>query len=236
MNNSGDAAEQIVRMSLEGVQVAAKITGDGAERLAKILVLALKDTSKSKGKASLSKLLKSNKPIKVFEIKDRDLKKFCQAAKKYGVLYHVLKDKGAKGGKCDIMVRAEDASKVNRIFERFKLGTVDKATIRKAAQKSQQPKEQEKIIDDKFIDELFGKPKQKEKNSNENPSAAKTENSRPSEPTFGRQNDRRESQNFEDMKKRPSAKAQLKDIRQEQQRFKTKSPVKKKGVKTYGRI
>jgi|GEM_PF-6935367 len=114
MNNSGDAAEQIVRMSLEGVQMAAKITGDGAERLAKILILALKDTSKSKGKASLSKLLKSNKPIKVFELKDKDLKKFCEAAKQYGVLYHVLKDKGANNGKCDIMVRAEDASKVNR--------------------------------------------------------------------------------------------------------------------------
>ena len=27
MNHSGDAAEQIVRMSLEGVEVAAKITG-----------------------------------------------------------------------------------------------------------------------------------------------------------------------------------------------------------------
>lgn len=115
MNNSSDAAEQIVRMSPEGVQVAAKITGDGTEKPAKILLLAIKDTSKSKGRASLSKLLKSNKPIKVFEIKDRDLKKFCQEAKKYGVLYHVLKDKSANNGKCDIMVRVEDASKVNRI-------------------------------------------------------------------------------------------------------------------------
>lgn len=250
MNNSGDAAEQIVRMSLEGVQVAAKITGDGAERLAKILVLALKDTSKSKGKASLSKLLKSNKPIKVFEIKDRDLKKFCQAAKKYGVLYHVLKDKGAKDGKCDIMVRAEDASKVNRIFERFKLGTVDKATIRKAAQKSQQPKEQEKTAEDKFIDELFGEPKQKDEPFNTNPSAAKTESSRPSEPISGRRNDRRDSQSFDEPSKRPSVKVQLERIREEQQKSKTKTgqaktgitkaPTKankkKKGTKEHGRI
>lgn len=148
MNASGDAAEQIVRMSLEGMQAVAKITGDGAERLAKILLLSVKDTGKSKGKASLSKLLKSNKPIKVFEINDRDLKKFCQEAKKYGVLYHVLKDKDKNNGKCDIMVRAEDASKVNRIFERFHLGANNKAVIRKAVEKSQAPKEQEKIIDD----------------------------------------------------------------------------------------
>jgi len=243
MNNSGDAAEQIVRMSLEGVQVAAKITGDGAEKFAKILLLAIKDTSKSKGRASLSKLLKSNKPIKVFEIKDKDLKKFCQEAKKYGVLYHVLKDKSAKNGKCDIMVRAEDASKVNRIFERFNLGANNKAVIRKAVEKSQQPKEQEKTAEDKFIDELFGESKQKEKSHNENPSAAKTENSHPSEPISGRQKDRTESQNFKEQSKRPSVKAELKKIREEQQKVKskvsqTKAPTKTKtkGAKEHGRI
>ena len=243
MNNSGDAAEQIVRMSLEGVQMAAKITGDGAERLAKILILALKDTSKSKGKASLSKLLKSNKPIKVFELKDKDLKKFCEAAKQYGVLYHVLKDKGANNGKCDIMVRAEDASKVNRIFERFHLGASNKAVIRKAVEKSQQPKEKEKSAEDKFIDELFGESKQKEKNHNENPSAAKTASSRPSEPTSGKQKDRSQSQTFDDPSKRPSVKAQLKTYREEQQKAKskvgqtkapTKTKPKKKGAKEHG--
>ena len=45
MNASGDAAEQIVRMTLEGVQVAAKITGDNVERLANLLIIAMKDNS-----------------------------------------------------------------------------------------------------------------------------------------------------------------------------------------------
>ena len=69
MNASGDAAEQIVRMSLEGVQVAAKITGDNVERLANLLIIAMKDNSNtSVGKASLTKMLKTNKTINVFEI------------------------------------------------------------------------------------------------------------------------------------------------------------------------
>ncbi len=33
-------------------------------------------------------------------------------------------------GLCDVMVRAEDASKINRIVERFKLATVDTASIK----------------------------------------------------------------------------------------------------------
>lgn len=37
MNTSGEAAEQIVRMSLEGFEVAAKITGAGAKNIAVLL-------------------------------------------------------------------------------------------------------------------------------------------------------------------------------------------------------
>ena len=41
MSYSGDAAEQVVRMSLEGVEVAAKITGAGAKEIALLLYAAV---------------------------------------------------------------------------------------------------------------------------------------------------------------------------------------------------
>ena len=44
MNTGGEAAEQIVRMSLEGFEVAAKITGAGAKNIAILLYSILKDT------------------------------------------------------------------------------------------------------------------------------------------------------------------------------------------------
>ena len=34
MNNTGDAAEQIVRMSLEGTEVALRLTGSAAKNIA----------------------------------------------------------------------------------------------------------------------------------------------------------------------------------------------------------
>lgn len=37
MTNSGDAAEQIVRMSLEGTEVALKLTGSAAKNIAAAL-------------------------------------------------------------------------------------------------------------------------------------------------------------------------------------------------------
>lgn len=49
MYNSGDAAEQVVRMSLEGAEVALKITGAAAKNLAAALYTVLKDQKKTKG-------------------------------------------------------------------------------------------------------------------------------------------------------------------------------------------
>ena len=72
MNHSGDAAEQIVRMSLEGVEVAAKITGSAAKEIALLLVASLKSNNsnlKLKGKARLTSMLKSGKPLEIFSVK-----------------------------------------------------------------------------------------------------------------------------------------------------------------------
>ena len=48
MNTAGDAAEQIVKMSLNGVEVAAKITGAGAKELAMMIYAILKDQKKDR--------------------------------------------------------------------------------------------------------------------------------------------------------------------------------------------
>ena len=192
MNTSGDAAEQIVRMSLEGFEVAAKITGAGAKNIAVLLYAILKEEKKTKGKARLTNMLRSGKELKVFTVKQSDLKKFTQEAKKYGVLYCVLTDRQNKdpNAEVDVIARAEDASKINRIKERFDLAAVDTASIVNEAEKSKETKAAppepevatpEKAQKDKLLDELMGKPIQKEENA-QNPSLAKTEKSPQSEP------------------------------------------------------
>ena len=131
MNYGGDAAEQVVRMSLEGVEVAARITGTGAKNIAILLAAVLKEEQKTKGKARLTNMLKYGKELKVYTIQNQDLKKFSEEAKRYGVLYCVLKDKNDKSDTAvvDVIARAEDASKIQRITERFQLATVDTATV-----------------------------------------------------------------------------------------------------------
>ena len=193
MNTGGEAAEQIVRMSLEGFEVAAKITGAGAKNIAILLYSILKEEQKTKGKARLTNMLRSGKELKVFTVRNSDLKKFTQEAKKYGVLYCVLADRKNKdpNAEVDVIARAEDASKISRIAERFKLASeatasvvtdVEKAKDEKAGQPEPDIGVQDKAEKDKLLDALMGTPIQKEENA-PNPSVAKTEKSPLSEPT-----------------------------------------------------
>lgn len=222
MNTGGEAAEQIVRMSLEGFEVAAKITGAGAKNIAILLYSILKEEKKTKGKARLTSMLRSGKELKVFTVKSGDLKKFTQEAKKYGVLYCVLTDRKNKdpNAEVDVIARAEDASKISRIVERFNLASVDTASIVTKAEKSKDAKDgqpepeigvQEKAEKDKLLDELMGKPVQKEENA-PNPSVAKTEKSPQSEPIS--EQPKKSAEGATMTKEKPSVREELRKIKE----------------------
>ena len=125
------SAEQIVRMSLEGVEVAARISGEGAKQLAVLIAAVLREEQKTHGKARLSNMIKSGHELKVFTVQQKDLKTFAKEAKRYGVLYSILREKGNDdpNAAIDIIARANDAPKITRIVERFNLSKVDKASV-----------------------------------------------------------------------------------------------------------
>lgn len=229
MNTSGDAAEQIVRLSLEGTEVALKLTGSAAKNIAAMIYSILKnrDKSKTKGRQRLTAMLKSGKELKVFTVSEEHLKQFATEAKRYGVVYCALRGKGkSTDGLVDVMVRAEDASKINRIVERFKLATVDTVSIKRDIETAKTEKtapavpEQEKpdkAADDRLLDELLGAPIQKEENTPPNPEAAKSEKSRPSEPISKKQSKTAEG-TVKSPEERPSVREELREIRESRQK------------------
>lgn len=237
MNTSGDAAEQIVRLSLEGTEVALKLTGSAAKNIAAMIysILKNKDKNKTKGRQRLTAMLKSGKELKVFTVSEEHLKQFAVEAKRYGVVYCALRGKGkATDGLVDVMVRAEDASKINRIVERFKLATVDTASIKRDIEQTKSEKtapgapEQEKpdkAADDRLLDDLLGAPIQKEENSPPNPEAGKTaffqkpaEKSRPSEPISKKHSRTAEGTAKSPEEQRPSVREELREIRENRQK------------------
>lgn len=229
MYNSGDAAEQIVRISLEGTEVALKLTGSAAKNIAAMIYTVLKnrDKNKTKGRQRLTAMLKSGKELKVFTVSEEHLKQFAAEAKRYGVVYCALRGKEKSAdGMVDIMVRAEDASKINRIVERFKLAAVDTVSIKRDIEKSKAEKtaapsapEQEKPdkeADNRLLDDLMGAPVKKEENSLPNPEAAKTEKSHPSAPISKKQSRTAEG-TVKPPEERPSVREELREIKAKQQ-------------------
>ena len=219
MYNSGDAAEQVVRMSLEGAEFALKITGSAAKNLAAALYTVLKDQKKTKGKARIEAMLREKRPLKVYTIKKEDCPEFAKQAKGYGILYAPIPVK--KGDDTiDILVFEDDAARANRIV-------VDTASIKEDIEKSREQRgsepaapEQampEKSVDDQLLDELMEKPTQKEKAQPENPAAEKNapfapaaEKSPPSEPIS--ESSSKSARGTSDGAEKPSVRQELRDI------------------------
>lgn len=207
MNQSGDAAEQIVRMSLEGVQVAARVSGEGAKQVAVLLYTLMKNGEKTKGRTTLTKMLKSGKELKVFSVRKEDFKKFTDEAKRYGVLYCALINKKDKNndGIVDIMVRAEDSGKINRIVKRYKLSEYSETDIRTEIEKSIKERELKK--------------------KEENPSLAKIEKKNLSSPSLENKNNLLEDSNKE------SVREKIKDIKKKITTNKSKTKTREKKPK-----
>ncbi|MFZ5974029.1 MAG: PcfB family protein [Bacillota bacterium] len=187
--NNGEAADQIVNMSLRGVEVTAKITGVLAKNLAVYIAALMKDQKRTKGKIRLETMLKSDKELDVFAVKKEDLPRFMQEAKRYGVLYAALRDKKSLDGMCDIMVRTSDASKINRIVERFNLSTVDVAKVKSEIQQERAARSNEAF-------------------QRSNPTQARAEKSRPSEPI----SESKKGLGGDNRTERPSTKEALREI------------------------
>ena len=180
-------------------------------------------------------MLRSGKALKVFTIRNADLKKFTQEAKKYGVLYNVLANRRNNDPNLpvDIIARAEDAAKIDRIIERFKLASQDIASV--IAEKEQQTEksneqtaeqpardwEQDEADKEHLLNELFGKLDTEA--DKENPTQARTKNVPLSEPTSERQSGSGADEVMSRRRRKPSVRAELNEIKhqrkmQEEQR------------------
>ena len=229
MSTSSDSAEQIVRLSLEGVEVVAKITGVAAKNIAVALYTIMHNKQgKTKGKARLNTMLRTEKDIKIFSIKKDDLKTFCKEAKSYGILYCALINR--------IMVRATDAPKINRIIERYKFGIYDRATIVSDIQQEKNMNkgkdvsenapdigEEKPSVNDNDIDNIFATPNTKGEQENQNPMAAKTEKN-PSPPLEHSLKSKNNSEGVSKSVEKKSVKKELQEISAE---LKVESELKK---------
>lgn len=120
MNFGGEAADQVVRYSLEGLDHGLRLSGTMAKNLAVFFAAVLKSNQKSYGKICMTRMLKENRPLKFFTVPSSRLHEFTKEGKKRGLPYVVIRDR-KNPEHCELMVFADDAAKVNRVMDKMNL-------------------------------------------------------------------------------------------------------------------
>lgn len=155
MNYGGDAADQIVRYSMEGMEHTLRISGSIAKNLAVLIVAVMKDQKKTRGKTNLLWMLKEQRAMKFFTIPHDRLREFAGEAKSRGLLYVVIRDKKNPQFP-EIMVFADDAAKVNRVLDKMNLDFV-KSEAGEAVVEQAPVREGERVIDAEFTEKTEAK-------------------------------------------------------------------------------
>ena len=173
MNPSADAADQIVRVSWNGtkyiVHVTSKRSKEAAEKLAKAMIAAMKQKNKKTGSMRKGNLIKSGIRLDITDISISDIRRFAAEARKYGVLYTVVKDKTLPNGYAQLMYRSTDKEKVNMIFQHLGrppeyFENVRESISKELKDRASGEKKEKPITDlDAFVDELMRKPEPEKK-------------------------------------------------------------------------
>ena len=119
MSQGSDAADQMVKETIAVTEMAVKLAGSGAKNLIVLLTLYAKENHQLKGETNLKKLIKEGKELRIVYLDNDDLAEFKNYAKEYGILYSALKYKDDGSPTTDILVKAEDIPRVNRILEKM---------------------------------------------------------------------------------------------------------------------
>ena len=125
MDNGSREASEVIRLTMDGMQMVLRITGAASKELLDFFAaLQRNGEEKTSGRQNLKKLLMTRSELKVFTIKGRDkFKRFAYEAKQWGVVYSVVRRRSEdkKNEIYEVLVRAEDAAKLNRMIEKYNL-------------------------------------------------------------------------------------------------------------------
>lgn len=117
---------QIVRLEMEGVNIAMRLTGATLNKLQDVatFLYELLNREKLEGKTSLKKLLLKGGDIQVLQFKKEQMKQAKKLLKKYGVLYSELPDINKKDGLVEVMIHSEAVARANIIIEKLGVGSI----------------------------------------------------------------------------------------------------------------
>ena len=119
MDVSAEAADVVVRESLQATEAAAKLTLEGVKNVAALLLAIARQDMKVVGETTAKRLARDSSPAVVIPIKAEDKAKFQKLAKEFGVLYFIAQKKGNDSGILNVVSNQNYAAQLNAVMEQM---------------------------------------------------------------------------------------------------------------------
>lgn len=116
MSQGADTADQMVQEGIQVTESAVKLAALGVKNLAVLVLQLLKDNKKLNGKTELNSLLQTDKPLTTFTVNRAGMPQFQERAGTNAVPFSTI-NHARQRNQCEIIVKADDAAMVRRIFE-----------------------------------------------------------------------------------------------------------------------
>lgn len=117
MDVNAEAADLVVKESIQATESAVKLAGAGLKNVAALLLALQRQDNKVVGKTSAKRLARDPAPAVVVPLKQEDIGQFKKLAKEYGILYFIAQKKGNDTGYVNIVSNQNYAAQLNAVME-----------------------------------------------------------------------------------------------------------------------
>lgn len=152
MDVSAEAADLVVKESIQATESAVKLAGAGLKNVAALLLALARQDYKVTGKTNANRLARdTSAPAMVLPLKKEDTAKFQKLAKEYGVLYFLAQKKGNESGYVNIVSNHNYAAQLTAVMEAMGYPIPGKAQEEEAPKKANPRAPQERSSPERGI-------------------------------------------------------------------------------------
>lgn len=145
-----EPAEQMVSVMFQGIELTLRLGGEGVKTLAQLIYASTQKESnlnmRSGRVMQIAQLLRENKPLTTDTIPLKEVPQFKKLAKKFGILYAIVKDTKSKDKTCTVIVKDEEASLLKDVLDTMGLKGVNPRHINYDKKKESQSKKVSKDL------------------------------------------------------------------------------------------
>ena len=117
---AGEAAEQVVRIMLSGIEIALRLAASALKNAAALLLAMAHKRRKVYGKTSIVRLLRDSRDLHCLQLSQEQFKEFQRGSKPLGILYSAVQDR-QRPGNVDLILPASEMGRAIILLERIRI-------------------------------------------------------------------------------------------------------------------